>query len=72
MIWTPESTTPALATRSTSSWCTVPAFISGVVTVNMTNVHERTIAAPVARVGALLDTLASATTNFGRMRTGRV
>jgi len=32
--------------------------------VNMTNVHERTIAAPVARVGALLDTLASADDKF--------
>ena len=33
------------------------AFISGFVTVNMTNVHDRTIVAPVSRVGALLDTL---------------
>ena len=32
--------------------------------MNMTNVHERTIAAPVARVGALLDTLASADDKF--------
>ena len=30
----------------------------------MRNVHERTIAAPVARVGALLDTLSSADDKF--------
>jgi hypothetical protein len=30
------------------------------MTMKMNNVHERMIAAPAARVGALLDTLASA------------
>src|SRR5260370_26541130 len=39
-------------------------FISGVTIMNMNNVHERTIAAPAARVGALLDTLASADDRF--------
>ena len=32
--------------------------------MKMSNVHERTIAAPAARVGALLDTLASADDKF--------
>jgi hypothetical protein len=32
-------------------------FLSGVGIMKMSNVHERTIAAPTARVGALLDTL---------------
>ena len=32
--------------------------------MNMSNVHERTIAAPAERVGALLDTLASADDKF--------
>jgi len=32
--------------------------------MKMSNVHERTIAAPIARVGALLDTLASADDKF--------
>ena len=45
------------------------AFISGVVTVNMTNVHERAIAAPAARVGALLDTLASDDDKFWPLTT---
>jgi hypothetical protein len=39
-------------------------FISGVTIMNMNNVHERRIAAPVALVGALLDTLASADDRF--------
>ena len=39
-------------------------YIRGVVTVKMSNVHERMIAAPAARVGALLDTLASADDRF--------
>ena len=30
----------------------------------MSNVHERTIAAPAARIGALLDTLSSADDKF--------
>jgi len=44
--------------------CTFVLFISGVVTMKMSNVHERTIAAPAARVGALLDTVASADDKF--------
>jgi hypothetical protein len=32
--------------------------------MKMSNVHERTIAAPAALVGALLDTLASADDKF--------
>ena len=32
--------------------------------MKMSNVHERTIAAPAARVGALLDTLSSADDKF--------
>jgi hypothetical protein len=39
-------------------------YIRGVATVKMSNVHERMIAAPAARVGALLDTLASADDRF--------
>ena len=40
------------------------AFYSGVGAVRISNVHERTIAAPAARVGALLDTLSSADDKF--------
>ena len=39
-------------------------YIRGVVTMKMSNVHERMIATPAARVGALLDTLASADDRF--------
>jgi hypothetical protein len=39
-------------------------FLSGVGIMKMSNVHERTIAAPAARVGALLDSLASADDKF--------
>ena len=39
-------------------------YIRGVVTMKMSNVHERMIAAPAARIGALLDTLASADDRF--------
>ncbi len=46
-------------------------YIRGVVTMKMSNVHERMIAAPAARVGALLDTrLLPPTTSSGRMKTG--
>jgi hypothetical protein len=37
---------------------------SGVGVIKIRNVHERTIAAPAARVGALLDTLASVDDKF--------
>jgi hypothetical protein len=39
-------------------------YIRGVVATQMSNVHGRIIAAPAARVGALLDTLASADDKF--------
>lgn len=44
--------------------CAVALSTSGVVIMEMSNVHERTIAAPAARVGTLLDTLASADDRF--------
>ena|SRR5450755_3571779 len=40
------------------------AFHSGVGVMKMSNVHERKIAAPAARVGALLDTLSSVDDKF--------
>ena len=39
-------------------------FTAGVGAMKMSNVHQRMIAAPAARVGALLDTLASADDRF--------
>jgi len=44
--------------------CGAVLSISGVTIMEMSNIHERTIAAPAARVGALLDTLASADDRF--------
>jgi hypothetical protein len=40
------------------------AFQSGIGTMKMSNVRERKIAAPAARVGALLDTLSSPDDKF--------
>jgi hypothetical protein len=48
-------------------------YVRGVVTVKMSNVHERMIAAPATRVGALLDTLGFSRRQIsGRMKTGLV
>jgi hypothetical protein len=57
----------ALALAVVAAALTTSAFllyIRGVVTMKMSNVHERMIAAPAACVGALLDTLASADDRF--------
>jgi hypothetical protein len=50
--------------RTADSICAFVLFHSGGVAVKMSNVHKRTIAAPAARVGALLDTFASVDDKF--------